>query len=143
MVLKEIEIPDGMYTRGKYVTIRYDDEQWATLACASEYDVMLSNYDSMSRYPDSCRVVVPRQVEVSDGKGNWKPYPTVVLVRCVDEHGLRQQTIALVRITGQEELSVVYSKNLEPDLLLFKAVKQAGIHTEIWEQEKILKRLIP
>ncbi len=133
MVLRENAVLDIMGAGGERILVRYDDEDLATVACGFEYDVMLSNYDSMRRYPDSCRVMVPRKVEVSDGEGGWKSYPSVVLARGLDAMGLRAQTIALVRITGQEELSVVYSKNLEPDRMLLEAAKADGIHTEMWE----------
>lgn len=128
MVMREIELSDIQGSGGDKVFVRYDNEELVPLACKFEYDVMLSNYDSMSRGPDSCQVMVPRKLEISDKEGGWGPYPSVVLARALDGYGLRMQTIAVVQITGENDLSIVYSKNLEPDLKLLEEAKRAGLY---------------
>jgi hypothetical protein len=113
--MKIYKIPDYMRLSGKIITVRFDPNDVVTLSCHCKYDPALDK-----------KVRLLRKVEVQREDGTWEPYPSVVWI----DAGEVLITRALVKITGENEISVMSSPNGVPDGELMTAAEEAGIYTE-------------
>ena len=123
MAVIEETIKDIMRGRSQgKVKIRYDPEDVAELPCHCTYDPALCAEEGN-------RVRLLRKIEVQMPDGSWAPYPSYTWLDGVD-HEDQLTTAVAIMLTGEAEMSIMFSAEGVPDGKLGVAASEAGIHSE-------------
>ncbi len=111
------------------ITIRFDPDNLELLPCHCKYDPDLSTKE---RNKEINKVMLLKEVEIQNKDGSWSPYPSITWLMEVEDED-QFLTKALVRLTGEKEITVVSSSNWGPDSVLMDAAREVGIYTETIE----------
>jgi hypothetical protein len=121
--MKTVKIEDFLRGKsGKEITIRFDPNNVIELPCHCKYDPALSK-------PKGNQAIILRKVEVQNEDGSWSLYPSVTWLDGVEDEE-QLMTRALVKITGEEAISIMGSSDGVPDGTLMSAANEAGVYTE-------------
>lgn len=104
------------------ITLRFNPDNTELLPCHCKYDLNLSTKKGK-------KVMLLKEVEIQNKDGSWSPYPSITWLMEVENED-QFLTKALVRLSGEKEITVVCSSNWAPDSVLMDAAREVGIYTE-------------
>jgi hypothetical protein len=115
--MKQVHMIDSMYGSAGEITARFNPKDVVRLQCSCNYDPKLKG-----------AVDILRKIEFKGKDGVWRLYPSVSLIDGIDHanHEL-QFTRALVRRTGEQNISVMSTPNGAMDFKLVEAAQAAGV----------------
>ncbi len=120
-------IKDWLRYEEREIIIKFDPDNVIELPCHCRYDPALITKNGK-------RVRLLKKADVRKNDGSWQPYPTISQLWGGGIEG-QCYTRALIKITGEEDITVSDSENWCPDTVLLTAAEAEGIYTEIIEHD--------
>jgi hypothetical protein len=122
MALREYKVNDILRGGRGEVILRFDMDDLIELPCHCKYDPALASKDGN-------KAMLVKKIEIKNPDGTWSPYPSATWLDGVND-GEQLESLALIRIKGEDAATVMSSGQGVPDGPLLSAAKKAGIYTE-------------